>query len=435
MKIERRHPVVLADPLVRIAASTSAVGFLGFMVWAAFIPLDEGVSANGAIMVEFDRQVVQHLEGGIIARLNVREGEMIEAGAPLIFLQDTAALAQRDQVLQIIASLLASEIRLNALRAGVDPDFSALFVLGADRAAVDGVIERQDRLFRNQVASFEANLSILEARRAGALQVVENKLEQIRSEERVLEALEDQLATTRAMFAQQMARRDQVSELERQFASSQGVIARLRGEQAEAGALAVDLAGQIAQLVAEHEEAISAEVVEVRERLMSAEEELLAAQDALNRSVIPAPQSGEVINMRFSTEGGVIRAGEPILEIVPAETGLIATVRVRPIDRARVAEGQSVRAQLSAYEGWKTPRLIGQVIGISADLKTDDVSGESFYEARIQIPESELARAANVELMPGMPVTAFIFAGTRRTTLEYLFEPISESLFRGLRGG
>lgn len=435
MTAARAAKTVFGDPLVRFATAITALGFFGFVGWAAFVPLDEGVSANGAIVVEYDRQVVQHLEGGIIARLNVREGQRVETGSPLVVLQDTAALARRDQVIQLVAGLKASEIRLEALRSGAVPDFSRLNEIGADADAVAAVVERQAGLYRNQVTSVEANLSILEARRAGALASVTNKAEQIRSEERVLGALQDQLSTTRAMFAQQMARRDQLSELERQAASAEGMIARLRGEQAEARTLAADLGGQIAQFRAEHEEAIAAELVDVRERLLSAEEELLAAQDALDRAVIYAPQSGEVMNLQFSTEGGVVRPGEPILEIVPDETGLIAAVRVRPIDRARVTEGQSVRAQLSAYEGWTTPRLTGEVIGISADLKTDRVSGEEFYEARIRIPESELARAQNVELLPGLPVTAFIYAGTQRTTLEYLFEPISESLFRGLRGG
>jgi len=424
---------VWRDPLVRAAAAITIAGFLGFIAWAGIVPLDEGVSAHGQIVVENNRQVVQHLEGGIIAELNVREGETVEAGAPLIVLQGTATLARRDQVIQRVASLRASEIRLEALRLGVEPDFTPVVQLGADAEAVDAVIERQRRLHANQIASLEANTDVLEARRIGALETVDLKRQQITSEQRALTALEDQLEAMRRMYMQQMARLDQIRDLERQIATTEGAIARLRGEESQARTLAADLAGQITELQAERDEQLAAELVEVRERLLEAEEELLAAQDVLDRSVIYAPQAGEIINMRYSTEGGVVGAGEPILEIVPSETGLVAAVRVRPVDRARVFEGQTVRAQLSAYQGWTTPRLTGEVISVSADLKTDEQSGEQFYEARVRIPQSELARAEGVELMPGLPVSTFIFAGTQRTMLEYLFEPISESLFRGLR--
>ncbi|MCP2671095.1 HlyD family type I secretion periplasmic adaptor subunit [Maricaulaceae bacterium EIL42A08] len=425
---------VWRDPLVRGATWISSLGFLGFLIWAAFIPLDEGVSAHGTIIVENNRQVVQHLEGGIIAELNVREGQTVEAGAPLIVLQGTSTLARRDQVLQSIASLRATEIRLEALRADEQPDFSPIYELGADDEAASAVIERQQRFFENQVASLRANLDVLEARRRGALETITIKRDQIGSEERALQALSDQLETMRSMYMQQMARLDQLRDLERQIALGESTVSRLSGEQSQARTLVADQAGQIAQARAQRDEQIGAELVEVRENLLEAEEELLAAQDALDRSVIYAPQSGEVINMKFSTEGGVVRSGEPILEIVPSETGLVAAVRIRPIDRARVFEGQQVRAQLSAYQGWTTPRLTGEVIGVSADLKRDQQNGDEFYEARVRIPQSELASAGDIELMPGMPVSAFIFAGTERTTLEYLFEPISESVFRGLRG-
>lgn len=424
---------VWRDPLVRSALTITGAGFLGFAIWASFVPLDEGISAHGQIVVENNRQVVQHLEGGIIAALNVSEGEAVEAGSPLIVLQGTATLARRDQVIQRVASLQASEIRLEALRLGVVPDFASIFNLEVEPRVVEAVIDRQRRLHANQVLSLQATIDVLEARRRGAVETVELKRQQIAFEQRALSALEEQIEALRRMYIEQMARIDQVRDLERQIATTESGIARLRGEESQARTLAADLEGQIAQQRAEHEEQVAAELVEVRERLLEAEEELLAAQDALDRSIIFAPQAGEVINLRFSTEGGVVRAGEPILEIVPSDTGLIAAVRVRPVDRARVFEGQQVRAQLDAYQGATSQRFSGEVIGVSADLKVDEQSGEQFYEARVRIPQSELARVEGVELIPGLPVSTFIFAGTQRTMLEYLFEPLSESLFRGLR--
>lgn len=431
MSANTNHP--MKDGLVRVCAGGAIAGFAGFAIWAGFVPLDEGVSSHGTIVVEASRQVIQHLEGGIIAQLNVREGETVNAGDALVVLQETAALAGRDQVLQTVAGLRAAELRLLAFQAGEIPDFSEIEAMDLSDTARESILDRQQRLFRRQLNAYEAEIDVMEARRDGARDVTSLKASQITSARNALTATQGQLETTRAMYTQQMARLDQLRQLEREAANLQGEIARLQVEQVDARTRAADLGGQITQVRAEHEQTIAEELVDVRARLLEADEELRAMQDRLDRSVIEAPMSGEVMNLKFSTEGGVVRPGEPILEIVPDASGLIASVRVRPIDRARVFEGQTVRAQIQAYRGWATPRLLGEVISVSADLKSDAEGREQFYEVRIRIPEDELARAEHVELRPGMPISAFIFSGAQRTTFEYLFEPISESLFRGLR--
>ncbi len=426
------HP--LNDGFVRLCGFAVGAGFVGFLIWAVFVPLDEGVSAQGTIVVESNRQVVQHLEGGIIAELNVSEGEQVAAGDPLVVLQDTASLAGRDQVIQTVAALRASELRLLAVQSGQQPDFSDVATLDIDSETRDSILERQTRLFDRQVTTHETDLALLVARRDGARSAATLTEQQIGAARDALEAARGQYETTQAMYRQQMARLDQVRSLEREIAALEGDIARLRVEQVDAQTRATDLEGQIAQAQASHNQAIAEELVDVRTRLLEAEEGLLAAQDRLDRSIIYAPADGEVLNLSFSTEGGVVRPGEPILEIVPNGSGLIASVRVRPVDRARVFEGQTVRSQIHAYRGWQTPRLRGEVISVSADLKVDPQDSQQFYEVRIRIPEDELARAEQIELRPGMPISTFIFSGSERTTMEYLFEPISESLFRGLRG-
>jgi len=166
---------------------------------------------------------------------------------------------------------------------------------------------------------------------------------------------------------------------------------------------------------------------------LAAQERLNAAQDILDRSVIFAPVSGEVLNMAFSTIGGVVRSGETLMEIVPSIGEVTASVQIAATDRSSIFEGQLVRTQFSSYKGWQAPRLEGEIIDVSADLKTDPVTAVSYYEARIRVPASEIAKTTNVDVIPGMPVDAFIFSGKSRTMLDYLLEPLGESLFRGLR--
>lgn len=430
----RRGP--MTDPFVRNAALICAVGFGGFLGWAALAPLAEGVPAAGQIVVEDERQVVQHLEGGIIAELLIRDGDRVEVGQPLLTLQETASQAARDEVLQEIASLTGSLQRLDALRSGAaDADFSALETIELAPAERAEIVTRQRDLFRQQLQAFDADISVLTARRDGARSSQTLHARQIEVTGRALDAARAELDLLRERYERQMARLDQLRAMERDVAALQADIARLRTEAQEAATLERDLDGQIEQTRAAFLRQISADQLEARTRLAQAQERLNAAQDVLNRSVIHAPSAGEVLNLRFATEGGVVRPGEPILEIVPAAGQMTASVRIQPADRAAVYEGLSVRTRLAAYKSWTTPRLDGEVVSVSADLKTDQVTGAPYYEVRVRIPAEEAARLGELNVIPGMPVEVFIFSGTSRTTLDYLFEPISESLFRGARTG
>jgi membrane fusion protein, type I secretion system len=436
MADSNQGPSLMGDRFVRRAALVCLIGLGGFLAWAGFAPLAEGVPAAGQIVVEDDRQVVQHLEGGIIQELLVRDGDHVEAGEPLLTLQETASEAARDELLQEMATLTGSQQRLAALRDGLDePDYSPLDALDLTVAQRDAVVTRQSDLFRQQTQSFQADITVLTARRDGAASSRELHAQQIRVTQRVLAAAEDQVSLLRERYERQMARLDELRAMERDVATLEADISRLRTEAQQAATLEEDLTGQIAQTEAAFSRQISTDQLEVRSQLEQATERLSAAQDVLNRSVVLAPQGGEVLNLRFATRGGVVRPGEAILEIVPAAGEMTASVRIQPADRAAVYEGQAVRTRVTAYKSWMTPRLDGEVISVSADLKTDQNTGVSYYEVRIRIPADQAARLGELDVIPGMPVEVFIFSGSSRTTLDYLLEPISESLFRGARTG
>jgi HlyD family type I secretion membrane fusion protein len=426
----------LSDSFVLKAALACLIGLGGFLVWAGFVPLAEGVPASGQIVAEDNRQVVQHLEGGIIRELLVREGDRVSAGDPLLVMEETASLASRDQVVQEIASLTGSLRRLEALREGFDePDFSSIDDMELGEAERRQVIDRQMDLFRQQRQTLEADLAVLTARRDGAR--VSNGLhaQQIAVTQRVRSTAQSQLELMRERYGRQMARLDEIRAVERDVASLDADISRLRTEAQQARTLEEDYDGQIAQAEAAFARQISEESLQVRTELQSSEEHLNAAQDVLNRSVVFAPQAGEVLNLRFSTRGGVVRPGDAILEIVPEEGEVTASVRIQPHDRAAVFQGQEVRTRVTAYKSWMTPQLDGEVISVSADLKVDTTTGASYYEVRILIPADEVLKLAALDVIPGMPIEAFIYSGSSRTTLDYLLEPITESMFRGTRTG
>ncbi|MEL6259222.1 MAG: HlyD family type I secretion periplasmic adaptor subunit, partial [Pseudomonadota bacterium] len=398
--------------------------------WAGLAPLEEGVAASGVVVVDNNRQQVQHLEGGIVREIKVRDGQTVEAGDVLVILQETVSLAGRDQVSQRAAALRASIIRLAALQSGVetlvfeDSDFQD--VSDIERAKI---VERERDLFEQQRLSQTAEVRVLQSRKTAALTNARLKTSEREITKNSRDAALEELKVVQGMFDRQLARRDEVIQLEREAARLEGVIARLTSEVEAERSSAIDFEKQIASVRASFEQQTSEDLRAASAELLSVEEQVAAAQDVLNRSVITAPMGGEVLNLNFTTEGGVVRPGETIMEIVPVQDQVTTSVRIRPVDRASLFEGQSVRTQVSAYRSWLSPSLSGEVVDVSADLKIDPATGAQYYEARIMVD----ADGSDLEIVPGMPVEVFIFSGKSRTTLDYLFEPIAASLFRGLR--
>lgn len=425
-----------SDVFAKRMGQICLIGLGGFMAWAGLVPLEEGVSASGAVVVENNRQVVQHLEGGIIQEIAVREGAFVNAGETLLVLQETASLASRDQVIQEIAALSASVERLNALQSGQSAlDFSGLDPLPVGAEELATITARETNLFEEQQRARAAETAVLQSQRLSAETRARLKANEIKITKRSLASTKEELDLFESLFNQQLARRDQIISLERRVSDFESTIARLTSEEAVATAEARSLGSQITQAQAQFAEQLATEQRDTTARLQAAEESLSAAQDVLNRAIITAPVSGEVLNLAASTKGGVIAPGETILEIVPSGESIVASIQIKPTDRAQIFEGLKVRTQVSAYRSWKSPSLKGVINDVSADLKRDPVTGAAFYEARVQISLPEDETGAELEITPGMPVDVFIFSGKSRTTLDYLFEPISSSVFKGLREG
>ncbi|MEM8627781.1 MAG: HlyD family type I secretion periplasmic adaptor subunit, partial [Pseudomonadota bacterium] len=413
-----------------------ALGLGGFLAWAGFAPLEEGVAAGGKIIVENDRQVVQHFEGGIIEAINVREGDLVEAGQIVVTLKETASLSNRDQLQTQIGALVAEEARLHAVLEGIETlDFSALEALNLNAASLDALMAEELNLFDANRLSLQTEVDLLTQRSSASRRTAMLKAAQIESTQSALSVAKGELERNRVLLTNQMVRADQVGRVEREVAGLTADIARLTAERDEASASATDSERQIDQLRAERRQAASAELRDARAERLAALESLNAAQDILDRAVIVAPVSGEVLNLGFTTPGAVVTSAETIMEIVPEDQRVVASVRIRPTDRASIFVGQTVRTQISAYRSWESPRIEGEVQSVSADLKTDPVNGTDYYEARILLATDVLAPGEAIEIVPGMPVDAFIYSGHRRTTLDYLFAPMMESVFKGLRTG
>ncbi|MCI5046062.1 MAG: HlyD family type I secretion periplasmic adaptor subunit [Aquisalinus sp.] len=416
-------------------ASAACLFFIGgFVLWSALAPLAEGVTASGQIVVEDNRKVVQHLEGGIIRVLHVREGDLVEEGDVLVELGQVASLARRDEVAKELAVELASIERLTSLLDDNEvPDFSVLDDLPIDEATRTEIIARQQRLFDQTVSSLDSEVSVLTARRSTQRSRERDLTSQIAAVGRSLRLAQEDLTRRLSFLDQKWETIDRVQASEREVASLEAELSALRASQNEARETALEIDEEIKSAVATAQARYSGELLEARRNAEIAEEKLGASQDVLARTIITAPRSGKVLNLAFTTLGGVVGSGEPIMEIVPDTSDLVAQVQINPTDRDAVQPGQSVKAQLSAYKMWVQPRIDGEVLSISADLKQIPETGVSYYEARILLDRSTLKTENNIDIIPGMPVEAFIANGQKSTFAEILFEPIFQVFDRGSR--
>jgi HlyD family type I secretion membrane fusion protein len=418
---------------IKLGALICTFAFGGFVIWASLAPLAEGVVVYGKVAVENNRKTIQHLEGGIIQEILVREGDVVERGAPLMILTDVSVAAGRDQIAKELANAEATIDRLEALLSNkstltfrdLEQDIVPTDVLMTTRS-------RQREFFAQQKGKIQADIDVLESRRAGLVQRAENHEAQIESTRRARDLVQADVKRSQKLLEQRLIRALDLSGLERDEARLSSDLARLNSEQNTALAQADEITQQIIQTRAQFKEQVSADLVAARAEILSNRERLISAQDVVNRTTLYAPQSGEILNLAFSNAGAVVRPGETILEIVPDNQDLIATAEIQPSDRDSVYEGLSVEARLSGLKAWDSPLLAGTISDISADLKTSPDGRYSFYEAQITIGEEKLGELTT-PLLPGMPIEAFIFSGEKRTFLEYLLEPVNATMRKGAR--
>jgi len=234
------------DPIIKRMALTCFVGLGGFMAWGSLAPLEEGVVASGLVIVESDRQVIQHLEGGIISEIKVREGQWVEQGDTLVVLENTVSLAGRDQVIQEYAALAASTARLQSLLDGdTQPDFSVLDGLELGDQERADIVAREKGLFAQQKQALAADIAVLSSRYQAAIQVQTARSEQAEIVGRSLSAAHNELALMQDMLTRQLVRVDQVSQAERLVATFEGDISRLQAEANQAASSQLDLKAQL----------------------------------------------------------------------------------------------------------------------------------------------------------------------------------------------
>jgi HlyD family type I secretion membrane fusion protein len=416
---------------VLIGALLVALAFGGFGTWAATAPLSAAVVAQGSFVATGENKVVQHLEGGIIKDLMVREGDKVIAGQSLLLLDETAAHAATKQLQLRLIRLEAIRARLSAEALNLDefePPDSVRDHL--DNPEIAAVVESQRTNFRsgrekllNETALIEQNIAAIQFRIAGR----EAQIQSMRSQ---LALLREDMAAMLELRDRGVVTQSSVRTIERSVFDAEGDISRLESEVQEAVTQLEKYTGEILQAQNAVRQAALDEMQTVEAELEALREQTTQAKDILRRTTVSSPVAGTIVRMYYHTTGGVVESGLPILEILPADVPLIVEVQIPRMQIDEVKEGQAANIRLTALNQRTTPVLDGEVLYISADTIAGAQGAQrDVYLARVSIPAEQIARIPGFSPTPGMP--AEVLVRTReRTFLDYLIKPITDSLAR-----
>jgi membrane fusion protein, type I secretion system len=438
LELDRPLPVVRAPLAIRspgllgmVAVIAAVVGF-GF--WAASVPLDSGVVAQGKVTVAGKRREVQHLDGGIVHRFAVKDGDRVNEGDVLVEF-DTLRPATRLAVTRIgYFTALAAEARLIAERDNL-ATFRTTPELDTEASRdreIQALVESQRLLFESRRNEIQGQTQILETR-------IDRFEEQIKGFESERMAAEQQLGmakeeqkTIQTLYEQHYTTRTRVLNIKREVFELKGNIGRLTAQIAGANKEIGETELNLEQIKKKNATEVLSELRETQSKVLDLREQLAASKGELERTLLRAPASGIVFGSKIHTIGGVVRGGETLLEIVPDHDQLVVEVRLRPQDVDDVQVTQPTEVRLTAFNQRTTPTLQGRVAFISADTLIEQRSPEPYYLASIEVNAEELRHLGSQRLQPGMPAEALIKTG-QRTAMAYLLRPLSDSFNRAWR--
>ena len=405
----------------------------GFGVWAATAPLSGAAVASGVVQASGQNLVVEHLEGGIIKDILVKEGDRIKQGDTIMVLDDTRALAERNRVNVALIATEASIVRAQAERDGKDKlEFPVQLLAAARIDGLEADLEQQRAEFANRAERHVSDLAVLDQRAQALRDEIEGLEIQKTSEERKLEVTREELQDKESLLKKGLTSRSQVNQLQRAEADSLGRIGALTATIGQRKTSIAEIEEQRIGISATRRETASTQINDIRSKLSDLREQLRAREDILLRSIIRAPADGVVVKLSKNTVGSVVRPGEAVVEILPTGNELIIDARISPRDIDAVKVGQDADLRLTALNNRTTPQVAAKLIYLSADRLVDPNSREPYYVARLEMSQELPEGLTKDQIYPGMPVEAFIRTGDR-TFLEYLVRPIQDSFAKAFR--
>jgi HlyD family secretion protein len=403
---------------------------LGLGTWASLAPLESAAIASGVVESESSRKTIQHLEGGIVKRILVSDGDIVRSGQTLIELDDTRAGSEMQSLQGQFWDAAARAARLQAEQQRFEriaiPD--ALEQDSRQNGVAAAAVSAQQFIFQARMQVHESQLAVIRERR----RQVEKEIEGLKAQETAtgqrVDIVREELDMVATLVNKGLERRPRLLNLQRELADVEGRRGEIAAQIARAGQVISEQQATLFKLESERQNEIAQSLREAQNQIFQLRERLLAARDQLSRTEVKAPEDGVITDLRVHTAGGVIGAGAPLMDLVPRQDRLIVTARLRPEDIDVVHPGLSAEVHLVPYNQRRVPRLKGTVVHISADRLLDKRTDQPYYATKIRIDDGQIA-ANDIQIVPGMPVQVFITTG-RGTVALYALRPLLDS-FRG----
>jgi HlyD family secretion protein len=406
---------------------------IGVGGWGATAVISGAVVAAGSLVVDSNVKKVQHPTGGIVGDLRVRDGDRVRAGDIVMRLDETVTRANLAIVSKGLDELMARKARLESERDGWDTvTFPVQLVAGASDPERAAIMDSERKLFNLRKTARNGQKAQLRERMAQLQEEIAGLTAQQNSKTKEITLVERELAGVRELWKQNLVQIGRLTALEREAARLDGERGQLVAAAAQAKGKTAEIALQILQIDQDLASEVAKELREVDAKIGEFIERKVTAEDQLKRIDIRAPQDGTVFQLSVHTVGGVITASDPIMLIVPEADNLAVEVKVNPQDIDQLQLNQKAILRFTSFNARTTPEIEGVVTRISADISTDQRTGQSYYTLRISLPPEQVQRLGDVKLLPGMPVEAFVQTGDR-TMLSYLMKPLHDQFVRAFR--
>ncbi len=417
--------------LLIVAAILLLFGVMGGL--AAATKISGAVIASGSLVVDSYVKSVKHLKGGIAKTIFVKNGDHVDAGQVLVRLDDTQTRANLAIIRKRLNELSARTARLVAERDGKDDiAFPADLLGAASNEDVGAILAGERRLFQDRQTSRNGQKSQLRERIQQLQQEIEGLLAQEQGKRSEIALIGKELGSLEGLLSQGIISATKVYSLQRESASLNGDLGNVVSSIAQTRGKIAETELQILQIDADQSSQVSDQLRQAESDMGQYSERLVAAEDDLKRVDIRAPQAGVVDQLGIHAEGAVISPAEAVMQIVPDKDALVAELKLSPQDIDQISVGQPVSLRFPAFNQRITPELNGHVETVSADLATDQRSGQSYYIVRARVPKQEWDRLGKLTPLPGMPAEAFMQTG-QRSVLAYLTKPMTDQIRRAFK--
>ncbi|QND61326.1 HlyD family type I secretion periplasmic adaptor subunit [Mesorhizobium huakuii] len=427
------HVNTRTDRIALVAYGVMAVFLLGFGLWAGTAPIAGAMIAPGLIVAAGQNVLIQHLEGGVVRSIRVREGDRVSRGQALLVLDPTLAEAQLNRVLKQWVAQKAEIARLEAERDGLnDIAFSGDLADYSNGSEFGDVFREQAKEFRARLARYTAEGEILKQRVTALQEAVVGLRAQKKGMENQLTVVNEETERKKNLLEKGLTNRSEYTDLLRSSAELVGQAGSLEAQIASSATQIVEAKEQIERLTTSRVEDADSELNKVRAEVADVEEQIKAARSVLDRTTIRAPADGIIVRSLYNSEGSVIRAGEAVMELLPTTNELIVEAKIKPEDIDAVRVGQDANMMFTAMNARTTPKVPGKVFYVSADRLVMPSTGQSYYTVRLRMADPLPPQIKRDQIYPGMPVETFISTG-ERTFLAYLTKPLMDSFQRAFR--